>query len=145
MINCDRQSVQWLVSASQHNLIANQHSSTHNSITKTTRVIKRATISIGLTVHTKDKAVGIAADDTTSVEEATMAMAIIAMATVAMATMAMATVVIATIAATTTTVAQTREAYREATVEEVEEDIKAFDRRNATSATNQDAGPTSIP
>jgi hypothetical protein len=45
-------------------------------------------ISIGLTVYTKDKAVGMAADDTTSVEEATMAMATIAVATVAIATMA---------------------------------------------------------
>jgi hypothetical protein len=94
---------------------------------KTTRlIIKRSTISIGLTAHTEDEAVGMAADDTTSVEEATLAMAITATATVAMATMA----------ATTITVAQTREAYGEATVKEVEEDIKAFNRRNATSATN---------
>jgi hypothetical protein len=42
----------------------------------------------------------------------------------------------ATIAATT---------IGEATVKEAEEDTKAFNRRNATSATNQDAGPTSIP
>jgi hypothetical protein len=42
----------------------------------------------------------------------------------------------ATIAATIITVAQTREAYGKATVEEVEEDTKAFNRRNATSATN---------
>jgi hypothetical protein len=42
-------------------------------------------------------------------------------------------------------VAQTREAYKKATVKEVKEDIKAFDRRNATSATNQDADSTSIP
>jgi hypothetical protein len=104
--------------------------------------MKRFTISIGLTAHTEDEAVGMAADDTTSVEVATMAMAITAMATVAMA---MATVAIATMAATIITVAQTREAYGEATVEEVEEDTKAFNRRNATSATNQDAGPTSIP
>jgi hypothetical protein len=97
--------------------------------------MKRFTISIGLTTHTKDEAVGMAADDTTSVEEATLAMAITATAIVAMATMA----------AITITVAQTREAYGEATVEEVEEDIKAFDRRDATSATNQDAGLTSIP
>ena len=33
----------------------------------------------------------------------------------------------------------------EATVKEAEEDTKAFNRRNATSVTNQDAGPTSIP
>ena len=97
--------------------------------------MKRSTISIGLTVHTEDEAVGMAADDTTSVEEATMAMATMAWATVAMATMA----------ATIITVAQTREAYGEATVEEVEEDTKASDKRNAMSATNQDAGPTSIP
>jgi hypothetical protein len=76
------------VSASQHNL-------THNSITKTTKIIKRFTISIRLTAHTKDKAVGMAADDTTSVKEATIAIAITAMATVAIA---MATVAIATIA-----------------------------------------------
>jgi hypothetical protein len=56
---------------------------------KTTRLtIKRSTISIGLTVHTEDKAVGMAADDTTSVKEATMAMAIITVAIVAMAIMA---------------------------------------------------------
>jgi hypothetical protein len=57
--------------------------------------MKRFTISIGLTAYTEDEAVGMAADDTTSVEEATMAMAITAMATVAMA---MATGAIATIA-----------------------------------------------
>jgi hypothetical protein len=79
---------QWLVSVSQHNL-------THNLITKTTKIIKRFTISIKLTTHTEDKAVGMAADDTTSVEEATIAIAITAMATVAMA---MATVAIAIIA-----------------------------------------------
>jgi hypothetical protein len=89
-------------------------------------MIKRSMISIGLTVYTKDEAVGMAADDTTSVEEATMAMATIAVATVAMATIAAITI-------------------REATVEEAEEDTKAFNRRNATYATNQDAGPTSIP
>jgi hypothetical protein len=88
-------------------------------------MIKKSTISIGLTVHTEDEAVGMAAADTTSVKEATIAMA--------------------TMAAITITVAQTREAYREATVEEVEEDIKASNKRNATSATNQDAGLTSMP
>jgi hypothetical protein len=121
--------------------------------------MKRFTISTRLTAHTEDKAVGMAADDTTSVEEATIAMAItamatvaiamatvaMAMATVAIATMAWATVAMAIMAATIITVAQTREAYREATVEEVEEDTKAFNRRNAMSATNQDAGLTSIP
>jgi fatty acid desaturase len=107
--------------------------------------MKTSTISIGLTVHTKDEAVGMAADDTTSVEEATMAMAIIAVATVAIATMAWATVAMATMAATIITVAQTREAYGEATVEEAEEDTKAFNKRNATSVTNRDAGSTSIP
>jgi hypothetical protein len=112
-------------------------------IIKTTKIIKRFTISIGLTAHTEDEAVGMAADDITSVKEATMAMAItamatvvIAMATVAIATMAWAIVAMATMAATIITVAQTREAYGEATVEEVEEDTKAFNRRNATSATN---------
>jgi hypothetical protein len=53
-----------------------------------------------------------------------------------MATMAWATVAMATIAATT---------IGEATSEEAEEDTKAFNRRNAMYATNQDAGPTSIP
>jgi uncharacterized protein YqgV (UPF0045/DUF77 family) len=114
---------------------ASQHNSTHNLITKITKIIKRFTISIGLTAHTEDKAMSMAADDIISVEEAILAMAITATATVAMAT----------IAAITITVAQTREAYREATVEEVKKDIKAFDRRDATSATNQDAGLTSIP
>jgi hypothetical protein len=100
-------------------------------------------ISIKLTAHTEDKAVGMAADDITSVKEATIAMAITAIATVAMAiatvaiaTMAWATVAMAIMAATIITVAQTREAYREATVEEVKENIKAFDKRNATSVTN---------
>jgi hypothetical protein len=78
----------------------------------------------------------MAADDTTSVEEATMAMAIMAVTTVAMATMAWATVAIATMAAIT---------IREAIREKAEEDTKAFSRRNATYTTNQDAGPTSIP
>jgi hypothetical protein len=56
---------------------------------KTTKlIIKRFIISIRLTVHTKDKAVGMAADDTTSVEEATIAIATIAVAIVAMATIA---------------------------------------------------------
>jgi hypothetical protein len=51
----------------------------------------------------------------------------------------------ATMAATAINVAQTREACREATVKEVEKDTKASDKRNAMSATNQDASPTSIP
>jgi hypothetical protein len=83
---------------------------------KTTRLIKRSTISIKLTVHIEDKAVGMAADDTISMKEAIIAMA--------------------TIAAITTTVAQTREAYKEATVEEVNKGIKAFNRRNAMFVTN---------
>jgi hypothetical protein len=113
---------------------------------KITRLMmKRSTISIGLTVHTEDEAVGMAAADTTSVEEAIIAMATIAVATVATATMAWATVAMATIAAITITVAQTREAYGEATVKEVEEDTKASDKRNAMSATNQDASLTSMP
>jgi hypothetical protein len=94
---------------------------------KTRLTIKRSTISIGLTVHTEDKAVGMAADDTASVKEATMAMAIIAVAIVAMATMAWATVAMAIIAATT---------IGEATREEAEEDTKAFNRRNTTYVTN---------
>jgi hypothetical protein len=98
--------------------------------------MKRSTISIGLTVHTEDEAVGMAADDTTRVEEATIAIATMAVTTVAMATMAWATVAIATMAATT---------IGEATREEAKEDTKAFNRRNATYATNQDAGLTSIP
>jgi hypothetical protein len=50
----------------------------------------------------------------------------------------------AIIAATTNTVAQTKESYREATMEKVEKDTKAFDTKNAMSITNQDAGLTSI-
>jgi hypothetical protein len=50
--------------------------------------MKRSIISIGLTIHTEDEAVGMAADDTTSVKEATIAIATMAVATVAMATMA---------------------------------------------------------
>jgi hypothetical protein len=46
-----------------------------------------------------------------------------------------------TIAAITITAAQTKEA----TVKKVKEDIKASNKRNATSATNQDASLTSIP
>jgi hypothetical protein len=85
---------------------------------KTTRLtIKRSIISIGLTVHTKDKAVGMAADNTTSVKEATMAIATITVATVAMATMAAITI-------------------GEATVKKAKKDTKAFNRRNAMSATN---------
>ena len=134
------------MSASQHSLIANQHSLTHSLTRKITRLtIKTFTINIGLTVHTEDKAVGMAADDTTSVEEATIAMATMAVVTVAIATIAWATVAMATIAAIIITVAQTREAYEEAIVEEAKEDTKAFNRRNATYTTNQDAGPTSIP
>jgi hypothetical protein len=45
-------------------------------------------ISIRLTVYTKDKAVGMAADDTTSVKKAIMTMATMAVATVATATIA---------------------------------------------------------
>jgi hypothetical protein len=68
---------------------ASQHSLTHNLTRKTTRlIIKRSIISIRLTVHTENEAVGMAADDTTNVKEATMAMATMAVATVAMATMA---------------------------------------------------------
>jgi hypothetical protein len=51
----------------------------------------------------------------------------------------------ATIAAIIITVAQTKKAYRKATVEEVKEDTKAFNRRNAMFVTNQDTGLTSIP
>jgi hypothetical protein len=104
-------------------------------------MMKKSMISIRLTVHTEDEAVGMAAADTTSVEEATVVTATIAVATVATATITWATVAMATMAATTITAAQTGEA----TVEKVEEDTKASDKRNAMSATNQDAGPTSIP
>jgi hypothetical protein len=45
-------------------------------------------------------------------------------------------VAMAIIAAIIITVAQTKEAYKEATVKEVKEDIKAFNKRNATSVTN---------
>jgi hypothetical protein len=56
---------------------------------KTTRLtIKTFIISIRLTVHTKDKAVGMAADDTISVKEATIAIATIAVVTVAIAIIA---------------------------------------------------------
>jgi ribosomal protein S21 len=51
----------------------------------------------------------------------------------------------ATITAIIITVAQTREAYEKATVKKVKKDTKAFNRRNATFATNQDADSTSIP
>jgi hypothetical protein len=74
---------------SQHNSIANQHSLIHSLIRKTARlIIKKYTISIKLTVYTEDKAVGMAAADTTSVEEATIAIATIAVATAATATIA---------------------------------------------------------
>jgi hypothetical protein len=75
----------------------------------------------------------MAADNITSVEEATMAIAIIAVATVA----------VATIAAIATTVAQTRDAYKKAIIK-VKENTKAFNRKNATSVTNQIAGLISI-
>jgi hypothetical protein len=82
IINCDRQSAQWLISVSQHSL-------THSLTRKITRlIIKRFTISIKLTVYTEDETVGMAADNITRIEEATMAMATIAVATVAMATIA---------------------------------------------------------
>jgi hypothetical protein len=45
-------------------------------------------ISIRLTIYTEDKAVGMAAADITSVEEATLAMAIITVAIVVTATIA---------------------------------------------------------
>jgi hypothetical protein len=51
-------------------------------------IIKRFTISIKLTVHTEDEAVGMAADDITSVKEAIMAMVIIAVAIVTIAIIA---------------------------------------------------------
>jgi hypothetical protein len=69
----------------------------------------------------------MAADDTTSIEEAIIAMVTMAVAIVAMATMAWATVAMATMAAIT---------IREAIKEEAEEDIKAFNRRNAMYITN---------
>jgi hypothetical protein len=56
---------------------------------KTTRLtIKRSTISIRLTVHTEDEAVGMATDDTTSVKEAIMTTATIAVATMTIAIIA---------------------------------------------------------
>jgi hypothetical protein len=67
----------------------------------------------------------MATNDTTSIEKAIMAMATMAVATVAMATMAAIII-------------------REATVKKAKKDTKAFNRRNAMSATNQDAGLTSI-
>jgi hypothetical protein len=72
---------------SQHSSIANQHSSTYSLTKKITRlIIKKSIISIRLTVHTKDKVVGMAAADITSVKEATVVTATIAVATVATAT-----------------------------------------------------------
>jgi hypothetical protein len=76
----------------------------------------------------------MAADNIISIKEATIAIAIIAMATIVMAT----------IAAIITTVAQTRETYKKATVK-IKKDIKASNRRNTMSATNQNAGLTNIP
>jgi hypothetical protein len=83
-----------------------------------------STINIGPTVHTEDEAVHMVAEDTTNVEEAPR-------------------VAMDTTVATTTTVVQIEEVHEEVTVE-VEEEIKVFGRRNATSAINLDAGPTSI-
>jgi hypothetical protein len=83
---------------------------------KTRLTIKRSTISIRLTVYTEDKAVSMAADDTASVKKATIAMATIAAITIG-----------------------------EATREEAEKDTKAFNKKNTTYTTNQDAGLTSIP
>jgi hypothetical protein len=48
-------------------------------------MMKKSMISIRLTVHTEDETVGMAAADTTSVEEATVVTATIAVATVATA------------------------------------------------------------
>jgi hypothetical protein len=53
-------------------------------------------------------------------------------------------VAIATMTAIIITVAQTKEAYEKAIVKEAEEDTKAFNKRNATFATNPDAGLTSM-
>jgi hypothetical protein len=67
----------------------NRHSLTHSLTKKITRlIIKRFTISIKLIVHTEDEAVGMAADDITSVKEAIMAMVIIAVAIVTIAIIA---------------------------------------------------------
>jgi hypothetical protein len=64
-----------------------QHSLTHSLIRKTTRlIIKRFIISIKLTVYIKNKAVGIAAANITSVEEATITIATIIVAIIATAT-----------------------------------------------------------
>jgi hypothetical protein len=105
----------------------NQHSLTHSLTKKTRLTIKRSTISIKLTVYTKDKAIGIAADNITSVEEATIAIITIAVAIIAIATIAWATVAITTIAAIT---------IKEAIKKEAEENIKAFNKRNAIYITN---------
>jgi hypothetical protein len=45
-------------------------------------------------------------------------------------------VAMATITVIIITVAQTREAYKKATVKKVKDDIKAFSRRNITFVTN---------
>jgi hypothetical protein len=50
-------------------------------------------INIRLTAHTEDKAVGMVADDITSVKEAIIVIAITAMATVAIATATVAMVI----------------------------------------------------
>jgi hypothetical protein len=72
---------------SQHNSIANRHSSRHSLTRKITRlIIKKSIISIKLTVYTEDEAVGMAAANTTSVKEAIMITATIAVAIVATAT-----------------------------------------------------------
>jgi uncharacterized membrane protein len=51
----------------------------------------------------------------------------------------------ATIAAIIIIIAQTREAYKEATVEKAKKDIKASNKRNTMSVTNKDAGLTNMP
>jgi hypothetical protein len=51
----------------------------------------------------------------------------------------------ATMAAIIIIIAQTREAYRKATIEEAKKDTKAFNKRNATFVTNLDASLTSMP
>jgi hypothetical protein len=48
---------------------ANRHDLLHNSTKRRTRLTKRSTISIKMTVYTEDKAVDMAVDHTTSVKK----------------------------------------------------------------------------
>ena len=96
----------------------------HNLIKKTARTTRMSTSNIGLIVYTEDKAVYIAADNTTSTEEAYRVAIDIAVAI-------------------TTAMAQIKKAYEEVTVK-IKKEIKIFSKRNAIFAINLNAGLTSI-